>query len=41
MVSGRFGYKQGRQMTWWQIIIVIIVTTACGMALIDKWKGKK
>lgn len=27
-------------MEWWQIIIIIIVATACGMALIDKWKGK-
>jgi len=28
-------------MEFWQIIVLIILVTACGMALIDKWKGKK
>lgn len=26
-------------MEWWQIIIILIVATACGSYLIDKWKG--
>lgn len=27
-------------MAFWQIVVLIILVTACGMALIDKWKGK-